>query len=310
MRAAQSSKLGATIRNRTMAGTAASSVSHIRCCDDCGNDMPMARTHCPHCGRPQYFPNVDLAKTSGEKAKLQARYEATMTDAERCGCKDNVNKFTAACAGAAAVFACGLQRLHREVASGTDIYETYNHLQRLRLRTSPPETLDWARLRPQAEIELLGSHEHLDKIHYACLSIDGVGLNSYGDCTVRLSEPMIAHRASCFEGNTAVLYHTERSFSVLLRCEWNDRGLICTATFGDHIDCSTGENDYPGILLKVGAASEQDQFIEVHVFGPMTARTFESVRIDTTSHSRRHTALLNAIREKLAAVDVEVMTAP
>jgi hypothetical protein len=192
-----------------MAGTAANAASPIRRCGDCGNDMPIARTHCPHCGRPQYFPNVDLAKAPGEKAKLQARYEATMTDAERRGCKDNVNRFAAACTGAAAVFACSLLRLRRAIASGTEIYETYHDLERLRLRTSPPGDLNWTKLRPQAEIELLGSHEHLDKIHYACLSIDGAGLSSYGDCTVRLSERMIAHRASCFQGNTAVLYHAK-----------------------------------------------------------------------------------------------------
>ncbi len=293
-----------------MAGTAASIAPRTRRCDDCGNDMPMARTHCPHCGRPQYFPNVDLAKAPDEKAKLQARYGATLTDAEQRGCIDNVTGFVSTCAGAAAVFACPLTRLHREVASETEIFETYYDLERLRLRTSRPDSLDWARLRPQAEIELLGSHDHLDKIHYACLSIDGSGLSSYGDCTVRLSEPMIAHRASCFQGNTAVLYHGQQDFSTLLRCEWTDRALICGAAFGNQIDCSTRENSYPEILVKPGATPEQDQFIEVHVFGPMTARTFDSVLVDTTSHSPRQALLLEAIREKLAAVRVEVITVP
>ena len=269
--------------------------------------MPITRTSCPHCGRPQFFPNVDLSKDSAEKQKLESRYEAAIAKSKQRGCEEIVNQFTTACNRAVAVFVCTLQRLHRGVASGTELYETYHQLEQLRLRTSTAGDYDWARLRPQAEIELLGSHEHLDKIHYACLSIDGCGLSSYGECVVQLAEPMIAHRASCFEGNSAVNFAVKHDFSAFLRCEWANRGTICAAVLADQVDQTTDESDFPGILIEVGPQSEDDRFIEVHIFGPMTAKTFQSVRIDATKHSRRDKVYRDAIEEKLAGVPFEVI---
>lgn len=290
-----------------MSTAASNTTSRVRNCDECGNDMPITRTNCPHCGRPQFFPNVDLSKDPAEKQKLESRYEAAIAKSKQRGCEEIVNQFATACTRAVAVFVCTLQRLYRGVASGTQLYETYHDLEQLRLRTSPAGDYDWDKLRLKAEIELLGTHVHLDKIHYACLSIDGFGLSSYGECVVQLAEPMIAHRASCFEGNSAVNYAAEHDFSTFLRCEWDNRGIICTAVFADQVDQSTDESDFPGILIEVGPQPEDDRFIEVHIFGPITARTFQSVRIDATNHSRREKAFRDAIEEKLAGVPFEVI---
>lgn len=282
--------------------------TRVRRCVECGNDMPIARTSCPHCGRPQFFPNVDLAKDPVEKQKLDARFQSAMSDCKLRGCEAIADKFTAACTHAVAVFACKLLKLHREIATGTQLWETYHDLERLRLQAATPGDFDWAKLRPQAEIELLGSHEHLDKIHYACLSIGGDGLSSYGECVVQLADPMIAHRASCFEGNTAVIYGIEHDFSRFLRCEWDDRNIMCSAVFSEQIDPSTNESDFSGILIQVAASSEDDRFIEVHIFGPMTAKSFQSVRVDITDLSEDEKVLLDAIKQKLIGVHIEEVT--
>ena len=53
-------------------------------------------------------------------------------------------------------------------------------------------------------------HHHIEKLHYACLSVGWDALTHYGDCIVKLDEQMIGHRASCFEGNTAVIFFDRR----------------------------------------------------------------------------------------------------
>jgi hypothetical protein len=199
-----------------------------------------------------------------------------------------------------------LQKLFRAVCTGTEIIETYHDLERLRLQSADPGKFDWAKLRPQAEIELFGTHKHLDKIHYACLSIDGNGLRSYGECTVQLAEQMIAHRTSCFEGNTAIIYKNSGDFENFIRCEWLDRNKICTAVLAGLLDKDTKEGDFLKILLEVGAKPEEDRFIELHIFGPMTAKTIESIQIDGSNYSRRDRTLLKAIREKLADTPITV----
>lgn len=285
----------------------ASKPSNSQACSDCGNEFPLSRTTCPHCGRPQLFPNVALARDTKETQKVDSRLAEVVAKSIGRNCELTIQQFASACSKTVAVFTCPLEKLHREVATGTKLFETYHDLERLRLKTSQPANFDWAKLRPQAEIELLGSAEHLDKLHYACLSLDGRGLESYGDCTVVLADNMIAHRASCFEGNTAVIFAQNHDFSQFLRSDWQSRNKMCLAVGGDRIGASTVENDFPGILVECGKEAVDDRFIEVHVFGPMTAKTFRSVKIDATSHSSRQQVLSEAVQEKLTGITFEVV---
>ena len=270
--------------------------------------MPISRTSCPHCARPQFFPNVDLASTTAEKEKLEQRYETTLDDVRRRACEAEAIQFQTCCNESAAVFACGIDKLYREVAAGTEIFETYSDLERLRLSASPTGTYNWTKLRPQAEIELLGSAEHLDKIHYACLSLDGIGLNRYGDCFVKLAEPMIAHRASCFAGNTALIFAELQDFSSILRSDWAERHRICVASLGHLLAPGIKEGQFPGILVATETQVKDDRFIEVHIFGAMTARSFASVRVQDKKRTRMEQVLLAAVTEKLAKVGVTVST--
>ena len=210
------------------------------------------------------------------------------------------NQFFASCESTVAVLACTLLKLHREIASTTDIFETYYDLERLKVKAaSPPDgDLDWAKLRPQAEIELLGDHRNIEKLHYACLSLNGKGLESYGDCLVELDTQMIAHRASCFEGNTAVLYSRFHTFSEFVRSTWAGRAELCLAVCGERIILPCTVAEFPGILVSIRGNPISDKFIEVHVLGPMTSRSFRAVRVNVSTHKRRQHVLLKAIREK------------
>ena len=260
----------------------------------------MGRTQCPHCAQPQLFPNVQLAEHEEERQKLIDRYEEAKEDCRRLGREKTLAEFERVCDTSDAVFNCPTLKLFRQIASGTDLFETCHDLESLRIRSERPVGHDWQKLRPQAEIELLGSHQHLDKLHYAALSLDGVGLDSYGDCTVVLREEMISHRASCFDGNSALIYEEKHDFSGCLRSSWLERTKLCAARIAGKLDELLSSDGFPGMLLSKGATQDDDEFVEVHVFGTMTAQTFQSVAVDFSKLSREQKTLWKAVKEKLA----------
>jgi hypothetical protein len=198
-----------------------------------------------------------------------------------------------------------LLKLHREIAAGTDIIETYYQLEELRLRATAHPDLDWDKLRPQAEIELLGSHQNIERLHYACLSLDWESLVSYGDCLVRLDESKISHRASCFQGNTAVLFFLAGSFAGFLRSTWEDRGKIAVTIAADRLPGGVPDTEFAKILVAPGKDPVDDEFIEVHVFGSMTVRTFAAVKFLASCGGRRESVYRDAIIEKLDQADIK-----
>lgn len=281
-------------------------VANSRDCKDCGNRFATSRSICPHCGRPSYFPNVDKAIAKAEQEKLADRYNAALNSCKARNTSSIVEDFERACKESKAVFSLSVQKLYREIANGTDIFETYYDLEKLKNRTESATGLDWAKLRPQAEIELLGDHSNLDKLHYASLSIDGVALN-YGNCIVTLALSMTEHRISCFEGNTAVLYFEKRSFDELVRSDWGNRYAICVVMFAADLTEYSKPSDFPSVLVQRGKTSVEDKFVEVHLFGPLTVQAFESVHFDRGTYTSQEESLADAIAEKLKEHNVEVI---
>ena len=275
-----------------------------RDCPNCTFEFPINHTGCPHCGMPSFFPNVDRANDPIEKEKLELRLKKVRKECTEKDCEDKLDSFIKECSKSQAVFGCRIGRLFREIGTETQVYETYHDLERLKLRCSAPPGLDWGKLRPQAETELLGGDQHPDKIHYACLSLDGTGISSYGECVITLNEPMIAHRSTCFEGNTAVIYSEHKSFEDFVTCEWAVRGDLCGAVLGKKLNKVTQLADFQGILVEDGASPLDDLFIEVHVFGSMTGRTFQKVSIDSSKHSKNDKIYAGVVKEKFDKANV------
>lgn len=227
------------------------------------------------------------------------RYDEAVKRCTANGVSSVLTDFTAACQSSVPVFVCHLERLHFQVGSETDLFHTYYALEELKLRMTSASGLDWAKLRPQAEIELMGSTDHIRRLHYAALSLDGKGLTSYGNCIVQLDEGMVAHRTSCFEGNSAVIYSKIHHFNDVLRSCWSERHLICVAKHGVDLDNSSTPSSFPNIILRNGTSGLDDVFVELHVFGDMTSRTFKSVEVDRSKLTSQQKTLYRALAAKL-----------
>lgn len=115
---------------------------------------------------------------------------------------------------------------------------------------------------------------------------------------------MIAHRASCFEENTGVFWKNNKAFPAGKRSDWVNRHKLCVSKLACRVNKAIPSASFPRILLDHGRTQLEDDFVEVQVFGPMTARTLESVTI-SSKHLKGKRTYWKAVKVKLVATGVK-----
>jgi len=270
-------------------------------CPDCSNEIPQPAPCCPHCGRPGIFWNVIHAEDDGERAHLENRYNAARADAVVRGVDVTVQEFENAIANSMAVIARSETEVYR-LANTKQLYSTY--YQQIEAGLRLPDNNDWDVVRELTDSLLFPKYK--EQIRFAALSLDGIGLSNYGSCSVALRDNLIAHRTSVFEENSAVFMDrheikVSRKPDVPkgFKATWIDRHKLCVAKLASRIDSATTPNQYSGLLLKEGASSESDEFIEVHIFGPISVLTMAKVTVTISKPGPRAT-ILKALKSKLA----------
>ncbi|HEX7185075.1 MAG TPA: hypothetical protein VF756_24820 [Thermoanaerobaculia bacterium] len=268
-------------------------------CEFCKNNIPVTEERCPHCGRVGKAPNVKAAEAESEKQALDERYQASLWDADGRRCRDVVDAFEAAAAGSQAVINCRLEVLERLASWDGEIYASF--YQRLEGGIQLPYGDRWDHLRQLADAALFPLY--FRQIRFAALSLDGVGVKSYGPCSVALKEELIAHRSSVFEDNAAVFLR-DRGYQVPAgsRAVWRERSKLCVAKLAFRLQANTRPDEFAALLLEQGATPEHDRFVEVHVWGPLTVRTFE--RVTLSLPGRPGQAFRKALLTRLGAVGV------
>ena len=243
--------------------------------------MPETVTECPHCGRPSLFPNVIAAKKPEEEAALNVRVAQSYAEAAVRGTTGKVNEFAAALATGEAVINRYFGELFRLGWSDDQIYSTY--YQRVNAGMQLPEGDSWNRLRGIADSILFGD-KNKASIRFAALSLDGIGLEKFGECSMTLKTPMIAHRASVFEENSVVFMERHdisgrHKFVVPpgFRAPWDKYIALCLAKLTGKLLPDTPSDTFPGILLFSGSTLSDDDFVEVHIWGSLTIRSFRQV---------------------------------
>ena len=277
-------------------------------CSFCGNEVPPPSQHCPHCGRPGRFWNVLNANESSEVAALNRRYQAAKKDALSRKADVALQLFENALVGSKAVISRFQSDVLRLASSTRQLYGTYYQLIEAGLRL--PDGDEWDVLRELADTVLFPKYK--EEIRFGALSLDGRGLPNYGECSIVLREKMIADRTSVFEENSALFVERHNikisrkpNLPKGYRATWPERGKLGVAKLYGRIDSTTTPDKYSRILLRAGATSERDDFIEVHIFGPMTVLTMEQVIVIAPQASKR-TTIVRAIKSKLAKHNVQV----
>ena len=277
-------------------------------CSFCGNEVPPPSQHCPHCGRPGRFWNVLAANESSEVAALNRRYQTAKKDALSRNADVALQLFENALVGSKAVISRFQSDVLRLASSTRQLYGTYYQLIEGGLRL--PDGDEWDVLRELADTVLFPKYK--EEMRFGALSLDGHGLPNYGECSIVLREEMIADRTSVFEENSALFVERHNikisrkpNLPKGYRATWAERAKLGVAKLYGRIDSTTTPDKYSRILLRAGATSESDDFIEVHIFGPMTVLTMEQVIVIAPQASRRAT-ITRAIKSKLAKHNVQV----
>ena len=279
-------------------------------CSHCRLDFPTTLPECPHCGQPRLFPNVEEARS--EQAELYKRYESAIQAADRGGTEATVRRFESMASRSAAVI-CKSLAFVSELADGTRIFPTFYMMRDSGMFI--PQGSKWDALRGAADEFFFGQNK--GQIRFAALSCEGVGLKNYGESSMVLGERFIAHRTSLFETNTARfldrggIFHPGKSSAVPpgLRAIWEDRGRLATAKLEPRINAATTDADFPALLLLQGATSDDDEYIEAQIFGPLTIQSFSEVTLPKVSR-RLPASAIKGLTQKLAKLRIPTKSPP
>ena len=274
-------------------------------CEYCKKPFPIYTNTCPHCGRPDLFPNVRIAELPEESTALERRYQQALADAASRGCAHVVADFEAALGRSRAVIACQSHVLERLAKSDYDIYATFD--QQVDAEARIPSGERWDALRASAESALFRfSKKH---VRYAALTLNDLGVANWGECFMFLDEEMIAHRASVLEENCILfMKHHDVKFAEAdllplgYRAPWKERAKVCIAKLANRLEATTSPDSFPDILLQQGLTTADSRFVEIHIWGPISRHTLREVVILQQSRGR---TLSGKYKTRLRAVPLK-----
>ena len=245
----------------------------------CQNKFHISAGRCPHCGHA-YFPNVKAAKQEGETLSLNQRHQAAINDIKSPGMLTKVSTFESRCKKTLAVIARPMPLTLDLAWADTHMYSTF--YQNVEAERQMPQGSKWDVLRRLADGAMFTYYEKY--IRFAALSLDGMGLHNYGECSIILKEEFTEERTSVFEENTVMFmkHHDIKIWDAPdlppgYRAPWEQRHILCTAKLACRINEKTQESHFPQLLLSPGETTETDEFVEVHIFGPITIRAVAKV---------------------------------
>jgi hypothetical protein len=250
---------------------------------------------------------VRAASAPEEQEALNVRHEAALSNLSPEAARV-LGELEAAVGQSRAIIARSLVEAQRLANSDNELYATYYGLIEAGVRV--PSGSKWDVLRAVTDEAIFAGYKK--EIRFAALSLNGFGLSNYGECSLVLKDEMIAHRSSVFEENTVLwMEHLNVKVSAVdrlpkgFRATWQERGKLACAKLAGRITPETNPESFPHLLLSQGETSADDDFIEVHIWGPVSARTLECVNV--TSVTRDGTlAILEALREKLGRLGIPV----
>jgi hypothetical protein len=245
---------------------------------------------------------VTIASDPAEVAALDARYMNAINTAAANG----TSAITADLEGetdtkSRVVISRDSSEIYRLAIGDNQLYATFHSLVEAGIRL--PTDSKWDAIRPAIDALLFAYYQK--EVRFGALTLDERGLVHFGDCHLILKTEMIDFRTTAFTENTAA-FVVKNSFVIPLghRATWAQRGRLAVAKLASMLTISTTSADLPAVLKSDGATSDDDAFVEAHVYGSISMRTVEQVSI---SISVTPAIRLRALREKLKKLGVPLV---
>jgi len=247
---------------------------------------------------------VTAANDHAERQELHNRYQRACALALKNGCDAVRQQFEAAVqASAKVVISITFNELERLTKSDTQVFSTFYN--RVQAGLQIPKGGKWDVLRGIAEHALFPGYK--DQVRFGALSLDETGVKNYGECSIVLKDLMVGHRTSLFEGNNVVFTVYKQKLSMAdaenldkgFRAVWPEREKLCIAKLVSRLHVGVAGKDFPSLLLEQGATTMEDEFVEAHVWGSLTVRSMQHVRIHRKG-SRPRKAVINDVGQLLS----------
>ncbi len=273
-------------------------------CTNCGEEAPDFMCSCVVCGYNLGYPNVRAALLNMEVDALKYRVEKVENDINLKKCDSILKDFRDTVAHSSAVINCSLGRIYELASSDNNLYTTF--YQAVGSESRLPENNGWDKARNVADSLLFPFYK--EHIRFGSLSINQRGITYYGECCMVLKDKCIQDRATVFEEN-AVQFIKNNNIKVGdtipygYRASWKERELLAVAKLGKRLTPETNKKEFPEILASSNKKESAD-FIEVHIYGPISRHAIEHVSYHESKIRKEDKALFKAISRKLKDIGV------
>jgi len=276
-------------------------------CEHCHNVRRGADRFCYACWHPRGLetPTVRRARLPNERTALEMRYKKAIELAREEGRDGVVSLFERHIKERTkAVVAMRFEHFELLANSENALFKNYYDLVDEEEERTPAEPDDDAERRI-TDILLWGRAG--EEVFMAALCLTPIGLRSYGDTYLTLSEKCFAYRSVVLEENSFhfVKRHAiEKPFSGPpgYLSIWEDRHMLAVAKHGVDLRKDTRETDFRSILLKSEGLRATDEFMEITIYGKFTRYSIESKcfddRIFTKAWEENRIKRIRALRRK------------
>jgi hypothetical protein len=246
-----------------------------------------------------------MAERRSEVSALERRVAQSRASAEALGKEKELEAFAEAVRGSYAIMNRFLGPLSSWITGNSPLFLSY-HRQVEAGRI--PNGTEWDEQRAAAEAAI--NPYCFRELNFAALSLDPTGMTYYGPYAVVLREITIEDRASVFEENA---FFFNRRHTVVAgtspplgyRAPWATRDRLAVAKLYAKVGASSGEKEFPEILLEGRRDQPDCDFIEVHIYGPINRAGIERVS-GPKPKRRQDQALWRQISRVLRDIDVTV----
>jgi hypothetical protein len=264
-------------------------------CITCNVSIPFHARYCPVCQDDIGYPNVRAAQTIEEKSALQKRFDEAQRFSELNNYSDVLDNFGKAVLQSKAVIARNISVLWRLVSSDNELYASFYQQVNAELRI--PEDNQWDKARQAIDAMLFPLYN--EHIIFAALSLNNQGPIDYGSYSIILKEETIKNRATVFEENSILFCRKNKimvgdSLPYGFRVVWAERNKLASAKLYPKLNETIKEEIFPTIIL----SQDDNDFIEVHIFGPIHRRAIERV-IGPKPKNKEDQILFRSIEHKL-----------
>lgn len=274
-------------------------------CPQCAAPVNPWDDHCLACYAHLEAPNVRAASSSEERRRLHERAAAAEALADQAGTRPILDELGRHVQSSKAVICFPWPRVQTLLESEESLLPTFYQMVAAGARR--PENTLIEKLRERSGTYVFyGYHE---KVHCAALSLDGSGARGWGECAMTLKSDLIRGRTTVFEENSVFFCDSRLGFREEVppghRALWEERHLLAKAKLARRLTPAMKPDDLLHVLISGSETERGEDFIEVHIFGPIHRRTVERVVMNVPSRSAER-LLFRELRRKLKLEGVQI----